>query len=440
MTLFMPFDYTCTGRPILDVLGIGFGPSNISVAIAQKELAPELNTIFLERRPSFGWHDTMLFSDATMQVNFLKDLVSLRNPRSQFSFVSFLHDHGRLVDFTNLQTLFPRRVEFHQYLAWCAAKFEELVIYGADVQKIDQVTVDGETLFRVRFGSTQGEIEWLARMIVHSGGLEPNIPFATTPSDRISHGYHILDWVKSHEPGAHYAVVGGGQSAAEIVQFLYNGGAKVSGIVSRFGYMPADDSPFVNQIFDPGHVDSHFSATDQTRSHIYNLHAATNYAGVDSNLLQDLYADWYQDRITGQNRLEFHRMCRVTSADATQDGVRLKFDDAFDATRTGIQVDYLVCATGFNARSVLGLMTDDLAGKVALDASGKPVFERDYSLCMKDATGPAIYAPHMCEGQHGLTATLLSNMAVRSGEIVESIVARLQGADTTLETRELING
>lgn len=52
MKLHMPIDGTRTSTDILDVLGVGFGPSNIAVAIAQKEIAPELNTVFLERRHS----------------------------------------------------------------------------------------------------------------------------------------------------------------------------------------------------------------------------------------------------------------------------------------------------------------------------------------------------------------------------------------------------
>ena len=48
--------------PILDIIGIGFGPSNIAVAIAHGELAPDLSALFLESRPTFGWHDTMLYA------------------------------------------------------------------------------------------------------------------------------------------------------------------------------------------------------------------------------------------------------------------------------------------------------------------------------------------------------------------------------------------
>jgi L-ornithine N5-oxygenase len=63
----------------------------------------------------------MLLDDATMQVSFLKDLVTLRNPTSEFSFLCYLHSKGRLIDFINHKNLFPLRVEFHDYFAWAAA-------------------------------------------------------------------------------------------------------------------------------------------------------------------------------------------------------------------------------------------------------------------------------------------------------------------------------
>ncbi|HSX98944.1 MAG TPA: SidA/IucD/PvdA family monooxygenase, partial [Streptomyces sp.] len=71
---------------IYDVLGIGFGPSNLALAIALHEHSAEvgaengLRVGFLERQPRFGWHRGMLIDDATMQVSFLKDLVTMRDP------------------------------------------------------------------------------------------------------------------------------------------------------------------------------------------------------------------------------------------------------------------------------------------------------------------------------------------------------------------------
>ncbi|MDE1902058.1 MAG: SidA/IucD/PvdA family monooxygenase, partial [Alphaproteobacteria bacterium] len=73
---------------VCDIIGIGFGPANLSLAIALQERAEEsgnrLETVFLEQKSAFGWFPEMLIPGATMQVSFLKDLVSLRNPCSPY--------------------------------------------------------------------------------------------------------------------------------------------------------------------------------------------------------------------------------------------------------------------------------------------------------------------------------------------------------------------
>ncbi len=106
---------------IHDLIGIGFGPSNVAMAIALNEhnarvgRQEAVTAHFFEQQPRFGWHRGMLIDDATMQVSFLKDLVTLRNPASEYSFLCYLKSKGRLIDFINHKNLFPLRVEFHDY-------------------------------------------------------------------------------------------------------------------------------------------------------------------------------------------------------------------------------------------------------------------------------------------------------------------------------------
>jgi L-ornithine N5-oxygenase len=122
------------GPETYDVVGVGFGPANLALAIAVAEYNAQPDTtpvrsLFLERQKQFGWHRGMLIDDATMQVSFLKDLVTMRNPTSDFSFLSYLHHADRLVDFINQKSLFPLRIEFHDYLEWAAARFSDEVRY-----------------------------------------------------------------------------------------------------------------------------------------------------------------------------------------------------------------------------------------------------------------------------------------------------------------------
>ncbi|HEX8870181.1 MAG TPA: GNAT family N-acetyltransferase, partial [Lentzea sp.] len=115
-----------------DVVGIGFGPANLALAVALAERSG-VTARFLERQDGFCWHRDMLLDGATVQVSFLKDLVTMRNPTSEFGFLSYLAAKDRLVEFINHKTLFPSRVEFNDYMSWVAGCFAEQVSYGSEV-------------------------------------------------------------------------------------------------------------------------------------------------------------------------------------------------------------------------------------------------------------------------------------------------------------------
>ncbi|OAV98400.1 hypothetical protein PTTG_05560 [Puccinia triticina 1-1 BBBD Race 1] len=130
---------------VFDLIGIGFGPANLSlgVRLAEENLAvasihqprargdddedhnhhqakTALKTCFIESNQCFRWHPGMMIDGSRMQISFLKDLVTLRNPCSPFSFLNYLHCQGRLIDFINRATFTPTRLEFADYLAWVA--------------------------------------------------------------------------------------------------------------------------------------------------------------------------------------------------------------------------------------------------------------------------------------------------------------------------------
>ena len=69
-------------RDVLGVVGVGFGPSNLGLAIAIEEhnqtCAPgqAITAEFVEAKPEFGWHTGMLIPGTTMQISFLKDLAA----------------------------------------------------------------------------------------------------------------------------------------------------------------------------------------------------------------------------------------------------------------------------------------------------------------------------------------------------------------------------
>jgi L-ornithine N5-oxygenase len=428
----MSGDPTDGTEPVYDVVGIGFGPSNLALAIAVAEHndtgGEPVTSLFLERQRGFGWHRGMLIDDATMQVSFLKDLVTLRNPTSDFSFLSYLHAADRLVDFINQKSLFPLRVEFHDYLEWAAARVADQVRYGSEVVEVAPVT-HGGTVDRFVITTSDGGTV-LARNLVFGVGLTPHLPPGATLSDRVWHNRDLLDRVgelrcaTAFPPPVRFAVVGAGQSAAEVTKYLHDSfpHAEVCGVFSRYGYSPADDSPFANRVFDPDAVDHFYAASAEAKQLILDYHGNTNYSVVDTDLIEELYRRVYQEKVLGTPRLRLFNVSRVVETVETGDGVRTTVESLSTHEKTVLDCDVLVYATGYRPSDPLRLL-GDLGALCRRDGAGRPEVARDYRVRTDSALAAGLYLQGSTEHSHGISSSLLSTTAVRAGQILDSIVA-----------------
>jgi L-ornithine N5-oxygenase len=423
------------GVHVHDVLGVGFGPSNLALAIAidehnnaPKSIAP-IDAAFVEKQERFGWHRGMLIDDATMQVSFLKDLVTMRDPTSAHSFVAYLHQHGRLVDFMNHKTLFPLRVEFHDYLEWAARRMSHLVDYGREVVDVAPVRADGVVAaFDVTIRQQGREHVRRTRNLVLAAGLELRMPPGVERSERVWHNRDFLSRIEALPEGARpsrFVVVGAGQSAAEVTGYLHRAfpEADVCAVFSRYGYSPADDTPFANRIFDPEGVDSYYSSPPAVKQMLLDYHRNTNYSVVDPELIEDLYRRAYQEKVTGRERLHIHHACRLLDVcdDGSDGPIRTTIESLTSGERTVVEADALIFATGYRSVCPLGLLGS--AGSLcATDETGMICIGRDYRVVTTCQMPAGIYLQGATEHTHGIGSTLLSNTAVRAGEILESIL------------------
>src|SRR5689334_21527525 len=100
-----------------DLVGIGLGPSNLSLA-ALTSREPGFCAVFLDRKDAFDWHPGLMVPDAEMQVHFLKDLVTPVDPTNPHSFLAFQVEQKRLYRLlVTGRSKVPRR-EFEQYCRW----------------------------------------------------------------------------------------------------------------------------------------------------------------------------------------------------------------------------------------------------------------------------------------------------------------------------------
>ncbi|WP_157407423.1 lysine N(6)-hydroxylase/L-ornithine N(5)-oxygenase family protein [Actinomadura atramentaria] len=417
-----------------DLVGVGFGPANLALAVAVEEHnaaadpADRVTALFAERQPRFGWHRGMLIEGATLQVSFLKDLVTMRNPGSDFSFLAYLKDRGRLVDFINHKTFFPTRVEFHDYFTWAADRLAHQVSYGSEVVAVTPVA-DGTGEIAEFEVALSGGRTVRARDVVVSGGLQPKMPPGVEQSARIWHNQSLLLRLAEHTgPTGSWTVVGAGQSAAEVTDYLHRTypDAQVTSVFARYGYSPADDSPFANRIFDPAAVDLFHGAPEDVKRRLFDYHRGTNYSVVDLDLIEELYRRVYQEKVQGRERLRILNATSVLDIREIPGGARTTCEFLPTGERTVLDSDVVVCATGYEPFDALGLLGP--AAELCLrDELGRVRVERDYRVATAPGVTAGLYLQGGTEHTHGITSSLLSNAAVRAGEILDSV---LTGART----------
>jgi L-ornithine N5-monooxygenase len=420
-----------TGKP-LDLLGIGFGPSNLALAIALEEQAQQrgggLDTLFLDRQRDYRWHGGTLVAQSELQISFLKDLVTLRNPCSPYTFVKYLHHHQRLVDFINIGTFYPCRMEYSDYLRWVASHFAGQCAYGEDVLRVEPVPAGrGEEIAMLDVVSRDGQgVERVRRtrsLVVSTGGT-PKIPklFAGLREDPrvFHHSRYVESMAAQPRPSGRamrVALIGGGQSAAEAFIDLNDCYPDVQAdmILRAAVLKPADDSPFVNEIFAPRYTDLMFGLPEAERTRMIRDYHNTNYSVVDADLIERIYGIFYRQKVSGSHRHSF--LCRrdVEAVAADGEGIALTLRDLATGQAERRVYDAVVLATGYERTSHRHLLAP------LADYLGDFSVERDYRLQADERLKAPVFIQGFCEATHGLSDTLLSVLPIRAEEIATAI-------------------
>jgi lysine N6-hydroxylase len=163
----------------------------------------------------------LLLENATLQVAFYADLVTLADPTSRFSFLTYLKSKGRLIAFGILENNYITRTEYNHYCRWVAGQLDNLyfdhkieAVYYDDLLECYQLQAL-ETMTGKRFS-------YYARKLVLGIGSVPYIPFA---AGKYEDGclFHSGDYLYHRESlfqKKSVTIIGSGQSAAEIMDDL----------------------------------------------------------------------------------------------------------------------------------------------------------------------------------------------------------------------------
>lgn len=421
----------------VDILMIGAGPSNLALAVALEECGSPgtaAGAMILEQHDDVKWQRNLLLPWARSQVSYVKDLVTLRNPRSRFSFLNFLHERGELDEFVNLGTFNPFRWQLSTYQQWVADNLDHVQVrYGVSAERILPVHSEDTTVFGFAVSLSNGDTV-ICRDLVFGGGRDAFVPevFRGLPPERVVHsteyGSRVGVTTGLARPGRPLrpVVVGGAQSAAEMFMALHQDapGSSPTMLLRSIGLKDYQTSKFVNELFFPSFVDEFYAMSEQARAKVLGEMQLTNYAGLAPPFLDELYTMIYRQRMLGQPVSAVRALtevidARVEPAPGGREEVVLDVHDLRSDGIEQVRCDALFLGTGFDPR--MPAMVRQLADAIELP---ELTVNRNYRADLGTGAKGALYLQGVNEATHGISDSLISVLAQRSADIAGDILER----------------
>ncbi|WP_112240545.1 FAD-dependent oxidoreductase [Kribbella monticola] len=407
-----------TGHPPrYHTIGIGAGPSNLSLAALYKNVTTEKLALF-DSRPVAGWHTPLLYPGVRMQTGWMKDLVSLVDPRHELTFLNYLVTSGRLYALINSQFDALPRIEYERYLAWAT---ERLGVVNFDC-RVDSVSITDEG-FQI---CVDGTPVALSEHLVLGLGTRPVWPEYVRGLD--SERAFIADELGARLPGMDadkadpVAVIGGGQTGLEcVLRLLGSGFTDIRWIGRNQWFRSIDDSPMANELYRPSHIEF---LQGLNRSKRREMIVDSRYSGdaITPGGLKALYQGNYDGLLTlGRFPVTLLPGRDVTSAEQLADGtIRLRCTTP--AMPEEHEVRRLVIAAG--REHVQAPFDDDLRERIDYDDDGEMLVEPDYSVRWKGMNGHRIFSFNASRYSHGLTNAGLTQLPVRAAIVLNSMFDR----------------
>ncbi|GAA3370168.1 SidA/IucD/PvdA family monooxygenase [Streptomyces sannanensis] len=419
-----------------DLVGIGIGPFNLSLAALAHGVEGGLTTAFYEQRHAFHWHPGLLIDGATLQVPFLADLVTLADPTSPWSFLAYLKTRERLFPFYFAERFHIHRAEYDAYCRWVSENLPGLH-FG---HQVDAVRWNPERgLFEIDFTQLgpQGEAEALGRThtrnLVLGVGTEPHVPeplrsLADAPTVPVIHSADYLDHRERLLAAEHITVVGSGQSGAEIFLDLLRhrpaGAERLHWLARTAAFAPMEYSKLGLEHFTPDYTRYFHALPEPVRDQLvprqWQLHK-----GIDTDTIAAIHDELYRRTLHGgwPDAVLSPGVAVHTAGRLATTKIELHLEDAQQGTRSRLTTDAVVLATGYRERPVDRLLAG-LAPYLRRDSSERPRIDTQYRLVLDPSVTGAVYVQNGERHTHGVGAPDLGLAAWRSATILNTLTGK----------------
>ncbi|OIJ69080.1 lysine N(6)-hydroxylase/L-ornithine N(5)-oxygenase family protein [Streptomyces mangrovisoli] len=418
-----------------DLVGIGIGPCNLSLAALAQPLA-ELDAVFYEQRPAFSWHPGLLLDGATVQVPFLADLVTLADPSSPWSFLSHLRARDRLFPFYFAERFHIQRTEYDAYCRWVCENLPGLHFS----HQVDAVRWNPERdLFEVDFtrpaadGRPGTPGRTYTRNVVLGLGTAPHVPdplrpLVDAPGVRVVHAADYLAHRDAFLAAGHVTVVGSGQSGAEVFLDLLRhrppGHERLHWIGRTEAFAPMEYSKLGLEHFTPDYTRYFHALAEPVRDRLladqWQLHkgiAADTAAAIHDELYRrTVHGGWPDAVLTPGVRVR-------TAGRLSTTKLELHLEHLQQGSRSRLTTDAVVLATGYRERPLDRILAG-LDPYLRRDASERPRIDEQFRLVLDPSVTGSVFVQNAERHSHGVGAPDLGLAAVRSATILNTLTGK----------------
>lgn len=407
---------------IYSVIGIGIGPFNLGLA-ALIEPVEDLSALFFDQSEGFDWHPGLMLNNATLQVPFLADLVTMADPTNKYSFLNYIKESGRIYKFYIRENFFIYRKEYNEYCKWVANQLSHCK-FSHKVVAVDHV--DG--IYKIMVINTQTCITatYYAEKIVLGTGTSPHIPgFINQEAlPNVTHASNYLPFKSRIPKNASVTIIGSGQSAAEVFRDLLpatENGLQLKWFTRSSHFFPLDNkSKLTLELTSPEYVDHFHSLSDEKRKNLLDKQHGL-YKGIDHELINEIFDSLYEMSLEDTPlNVELRSNMRLTSVNEDSDGsysldfMHTELDQSYED-----QSDYVILATGYKYKEPAIL--SGIANKIDRLPNGLFKVNRNYTI---DKNGTDIFVQNAELHTHGLSTPDLGMGAYRNSYIINQIANR----------------
>ncbi|WP_306352726.1 lysine N(6)-hydroxylase/L-ornithine N(5)-oxygenase family protein [Flavobacterium sp. '19STA2R22 D10 B1'] len=411
-------------KKIYDIIGIGIGPFNLGLA-ALLEPVTEVSALFLDQADGFDWHPGLMLDNATLQVPFMADLVTMADPKSRFSFLNFLKETNRLYKFFIREDFFILRKEYNVYCKWAVNQLSSCLFN----KYVDNILFDDQTevyQIMVMDKSTQKKETYFTKKLVFGTGTQPFLPefMKDKKYQNVIHTSQYLDYKSEILNSNSVSIIGSGQSAAEIFQDLLpetQDGLYMSWFTRPDRFFPMEYSKLTLELTSPEYVDYFYQMPIEKRKATLAKQPAL-YKGINFDLINAIFDTMYEMSVDDTPlNVQLRPNCQLNNVLEEKEDTTYSLDftqvqKEEDFTHTS---EFVILATGYKYKTPVFI--EGINHRIKRNEDGLYDVDRNYSI---DKAGEEIFVQNAELHTHGFVTPDLGMGAYRNAIIINTIAKK----------------